>query len=154
MCTSQLYDFFWSLELLFKGESSKTFRHSALMGLKRTSLALWALLSESGFHQVMVLLSYFVYCNCMLWTKKHFQCHFIDWQNGARDQIYMETEQGLHHTAWVCVCTYSCAHCLSNNLFCSFLALLESRLKHFSIFHLFLNGFPEFPFFILLLIWI
>lgn len=38
MYIPQLYAFCGSLEVLFRGKSSKTFRHAALMGLKGTSL--------------------------------------------------------------------------------------------------------------------
>lgn len=108
MYIPQLYAFCGSLEVLFRGKSSKTFRHAALMGLKRTSLTLWALSFWVWFPPGDD--AYFISCVLQLQAldKKHFLSACVISSIAKMDPgtKYTETKQGLYCTAQVCVCVH------------------------------------------------
>lgn len=103
MYIPQLYAFCGSLEVLFRGKSSKTFRHAALMGLKRTSLTLWALSFWVWFPPGDD--AYFISCVLQLQAldKKHFLSACVISSIAKMDP---GTKQGLYRTAQVCVCVH------------------------------------------------
>lgn len=110
LCKSLSYMVFGSLELLFRGESSKTFRHADLMGLKGTLLTLWDLSFWVWFPPGDD--ASFISCVLQLQAqdKKHFQCVLFHqlpkWSQGSNIWGLSKDYTTLHRYVCVCACIH------------------------------------------------